>query len=377
MPADRRIVLINAVSAVFGGGITVARSLTAAMARQRPSYRFVLFCSHPEVSAGPYPENVECVELLGLRSRLRRWWWEQTALPREVKRRGADVMLLLGGFASFATSAPQVAVWQNATIFAPPLAGWPLALSVYIRFQRWVQGLSMKCVSDNVFLTRDSIEKASRCWSLEVIPHRFIYNGVDDQIVIADHQLSEEREQVALSIGHSYFHKNYENLIDGMACYRDHYGDSLSLEIVGGAFDESYHAGLERRIRDLGLEKIVRMTGHADRQQISQKLSRARIYVVTSILETFGLTVLEAMGAGVPVVAASATCLPEVCGEAAVLCDPYDPEDIAKKMHQVASDLDLQRDLQRRGFERVKQFTWERSASGYIDALEDAMATSE
>jgi len=286
-------------------------------------------------------------------------------------------MLLLGGFASFASSAPQVAVWQNATIFTPPLAGWPLALSAYIKLQRWVQGISMRRVADNVFLTRDSIEKASRCWSLEVIPHRFIYNGVDDQIVIADHQLPEEREQVALSIGHSYFHKNYQNLIDGMACYRDHYGDSLSLEIVGGAFDKSYHASLERRIRDLGLEKIVRMTGPADRQQISQKLSRARIYVVTSILETFGLTVLEAMGAGVPVVAASATCLPEICGEAAVLCDPYDPEDIAKKMHEVASDPDLQRDLQRRGFERVKQFTWERSASGYIDALEEAMATSK
>ncbi len=377
MPADRRIVLINAVSAVFGGAITVARSLTTAMARQRPSHRFVLFCSHPEVSAGPYPENVECVELLALRSRLRRWWWEQTALPREVRRRSADVMLLLGGFASFASSAPQVAVWQNATIFTPPLAGWPLALSAYIKLQRWVQGISMRRVADNVFLTRDSIEKASRCWSLEVIPHRFIYNGVDDQIVIADHQLPEEREQVALSIGHSYFHKNYQNLIDGMACYRDHYGDSFSLEIVGGAFDKSYHASLERRIRDLGLEKIVRMTGPADRQQILQKLSRARIYVVTSILETFGLTVLEAMGAGVPVVAASATCLPEICGEAAVLCDPYDPEDIAKKMHEVASDPDLQRDLQRRGFERVKQFTWERSASGYIDALEEAMATSK
>jgi glycosyltransferase involved in cell wall biosynthesis len=376
MPADRRIVLINAVSAVFGGGITVARSLTAAMARQRPSYRFVLLCSHPEVSAGPYPENVECVELPGLRSRLRRWWWEQTALPREARRRRADVMLLLGGFASFASSLPQVAVWQNATIFAPPLAGWPLTLSAYIRLQRWIQGISMRRVTDNVFLTRDSIELASKCWSLEAIPHRFIYNGFGDQIVISDHRSLEEREPIALSIGHSYFHKNYENLIDGMARYRDRYGDSLSLEIVGGAFDESYHADLERKIRDLGLEKTVKMTGLADRPQVAQKLSRARIYVVTSILETFGLTVLEAMGAGVPVVAASATCLPEVCGEAAVFCDPYDPEDIADKIHQVVSDRDLQRDLQRRGFERVKQFTWERSAADYICALDNALVPS-
>jgi glycosyltransferase involved in cell wall biosynthesis len=269
-----------------------------------------------------------------------------------------------------------VAVWQNATIFAPPLAGWPLTLSAYIRLQRWIQGISMRRVTDNVFLTRDSIELASKCWSLEAIPHRFIYNGFGDQIVISDHRSLEEREPIALSIGHSYFHKNYENLIDGMARYRDRYGDSLSLEIVGGAFDESYHADLERKIRDLGLEKTVKMTGPADRPQVAQKLSRARIYVVTSILETFGLTVLEAMGAGVPVVAASATCLPEVCGEAAVFCDPYDPEDIADKIHQVVSDRDLQRDLQRRGFERVKQFTWERSAADYICALDNALVPS-
>jgi glycosyltransferase involved in cell wall biosynthesis len=285
-------------------------------------------------------------------------------------------MLLLGGFASFASSVPQVAVWQNPNPFTPPLAGWPWLLSVYIRVQRWIQGISMRRVTDNVFLTRDSIERASNYWSLEAIPHRFIYSGVDDQIVISDHRPPEERDPVALSIGHSYFHKNYENLIDGMARYRHNYGESLTLEIVGAPFDKPYHAGLERRIRDLGLEKTVRMTGPAVRQEIAQKLSRARIYVVTSILETFGLTVLEAMAAGAPVVAARATCLPEVCGEAAVLCDPYDPEDIAKKLHQVASNLDLQQDLQRRGFERVKQFTWDRSASNYIGALEGAMAAS-
>jgi glycosyltransferase involved in cell wall biosynthesis len=70
---------------------------------------------------------------------------------------------------------------------------------------------------------------------------------------------------------------------------------------------------------------MVRMTGLASREEVTEKLARARVYVVTSVLETVGLTVLEAMGVGVPVVASYASCLPEVCEDAVVYCDPATP----------------------------------------------------
>jgi nucleoside-diphosphate-sugar epimerase len=70
---------------------------------------------------------------------------------------------------------------------------------------------------------------------------------------------------------------------------------------------------------------MVRMTGLASREEVTEKLARARVYVVTSVLETVGLTVLEAMGVGVPVVASYASCLPEVREDAVVYCDPATP----------------------------------------------------
>jgi glycosyltransferase involved in cell wall biosynthesis len=374
MPDACHVVIINAVSSTFGGGITVAQYLTAALARLRPAYRFVLYHSQDAVGRFAYPENVERVHLSALLSRPRRWWWEQTELPREAARRSADVVLLLGGFASFRCRVPQVAVWQNATIFAPPPGRRPLREKAYDRLQRRVQRASFRCVTDNVFLTRDSIEMTAGYRSLEGIPHRYIHSGVDlEKITLAQPKPPEERERLALSIGHTYFHKNYENMIDAVARYREHHGDPLPLEIVGMAYDRAHHASLERRIRDRGLTSLVRMTGLATPEQVADKLARARVYVVTSVLETFGLTVLEAMGAGVPVVAANATCLPEVCGDAVIYCDPHDPDDIADRIHQVASDVDLQRDLQRRGLERVQHFSWDRSAADYMDTLEAAM----
>lgn len=374
MSEVRRVVIVNAVSSTFGGGITVAQCLTEAMARRRPDERFVLFHSHADVGAFCYPENVECVHTAELVDRPRRWWWEQARLPAEADRRGAAVILQLGGFASFRARVPQVSVWQNATIFAEAAVKRPLREEVYIRVQRRIQAASMRRVDDNVFLTDDSVKVASQCWPLDDIPHRFIHSGVDvERLTVSRPAPPEERDALCLSIGHSYFHKNYENMIDAVGRYRERYGDPLPLEIVGAPYDTAHHQALLQRIRDADLTDLVRMTGLASREEVGVKLARARIYVVTSVLETFGLTVLEAMGAGVPVVASRATCLPEVCGDAAVYCDPYDPDDIADQLHRVISDVALQQELQRRGLDRVKHFSWERSASAYLQAL-DAVA---
>ena len=373
MPDASHVVIVNAVSSTFGGGITVARSLSAAMARLRPSIRMLLYYSHEEVGRFDYPGNVELIHLPELISRPRRWWWEQTALPGEAKRRHADALLLLGGFACFRSALPQVAVWQNATIFAAAPVKRPWREDLYIGVQRRVQGASMRRVADNVFLTRDSIEVASRCWPLDEIPHRFIHSGVDlEGLSVAEPAAPEDREDFALSIGHTYYHKNYGAMIDAMARYRERFGNAPPLEIVGAAYDAAHHAFLEARIRERGLEGQVRMVGLAGREEVARALARARVYVVTSVLETFGLTVLEAMGAGVPVVASNATCLPEVCGDAALYCDPRDPDDIAHKLHRVTSDLELQLDLQQRGLARVQHFSWERSAEEYLSALEAA-----
>jgi len=59
-----------------------------------------------------------------------------------------------------------------------------------------------------------------------------------------------------------------------------------------------------------------------------------------------------------------------VCGDAVLYCDPNDPADIADRLHQLATDEDLQRKLQIRGLERIEFFSWDRSAESYLDLIE-------
>jgi glycosyltransferase involved in cell wall biosynthesis len=99
----------------------------------------------------------------------------------------------------------------------------------------------------------------------------------------------------------------------------------------------------------------------------------ARLLVLPSFDEGFGLPVLEAMSLGVPVVAADRGALPEVAGDAALLVDPEEPESIALAMEQVLDDSRLARRLGERGLRRAAAFTWARSAELTRAAYERAI----
>jgi glycosyltransferase involved in cell wall biosynthesis len=105
-----------------------------------------------------------------------------------------------------------------------------------------------------------------------------------------------------------------------------------------------------------------RHVGHVSDNQLKALYMSARAFIFPSFYEGFGLPALEAMACGCPVIAADIPSLREVCGDAAVYCDPYRPLDIAEKIRLVMADKMLRDDLRRRGLERARLFTWEKCA---------------
>ena len=99
----------------------------------------------------------------------------------------------------------------------------------------------------------------------------------------------------------------------------------------------------------------------------------ATALVWPSLNEGFGLPVLEAFAAGLPVVTSNTTSLPEVAGDAALLVDPENTGDIADAMRQMATDDALRSDLRARGRARAKQFTWDRTARQTIEVYRKAI----
>lgn len=111
----------------------------------------------------------------------------------------------------------------------------------------------------------------------------------------------------------------------------------------------------------------IRATGYLDREDVRALLAASSMLVLPSLEEGFGLPVIEAMAAGLPVVCSAGSALSEVAGEAALLVDALDANGLARSVERLLDDAGLALDLRRRGRERARLFDWDRTARLTVD----------
>ncbi|KJE27557.1 glycosyl transferases group 1 family protein [Geobacillus kaustophilus] len=154
--------------------------------------------------------------------------------------------------------------------------------------------------------------------------------------------------------------KNLNRLLKAYEIIRTNLKEELHLVFVGGLGMRSEE--LIREIEKSQFKDSIIMTGYVPDEDLPILYSNAEVFVYPSLYEGFGLPVLEAMGYGVPVVTSNVSSLPEVGGEAALYCDPYDVESIAYTIEKVLLSPTLQKQLREKSLERSKLFSWEKTA---------------
>jgi glycosyltransferase involved in cell wall biosynthesis len=181
-----------------------------------------------------------------------------------------------------------------------------------------------------------------------------------------------EREYV-LYVSNLWFYKNPDGAIRAFARQREKFGDDLDLLIVGPD-DYQRTPALRSLAAECQVADRVRFLGKVDYHQLLQLYAGARVMLYPSLAETFGKPVVEAMRSRVPVVAARATCLPEIVGDAGLLVDPADIEGMAEALHSASADDCLRQDLIARGVRRAQRFSWSDTARGTLQMCLDAVA---
>lgn len=290
------------------------------------------------------------------RLRFARILWEQTVLPLEASRYRLDVLFNPGFTAPVVGPCPCVTVFHDLQHKRHPehfrwfdLPFWRLLLWSSAHRSRDLIAVSNATREDLLLFYKLPAER------ITVIPH-----GVEPAFFRLDRT---RPKPYLLCVSTLHPHKNLDRLIRAYARSR------RRLRLVLAGMRGFHTRSLDSLIGGLGLADCVQLTGWIPREDLYRLYERAHAFVYPSTFEGFGMPVLEAMAAAIPVACADIPPLREVAGEGVLYFDPLDEDAMVTALDRIASDEPLRGKLAAAGPARARQFTWERAAESTLGVL--------
>ncbi len=371
---NNRKIAVNATYATqnpTGLGVYTYELLTELL---KAEYEFVVYASSNDLKR-LYPDKVIRVSprtspALGFKGHLARLLWQQTILPIKLWRRKAS---LLYSTVPEGVINPFFKQKQIITIHDIIPAKYPQLhpkMKYHFHYDLPIllrNAQAVICVSENT--KKDVID----FYGIKDKPIGVIYEGYNRQRFYPRVKGVVHKRygwgKYLLYIGDMRPYKNLERNLEAFA--RLNRAD-LKL-VIGGGKDPRFYPGLKKKVVELSLKDRVVFLGYVSDKDLPQLYSEAEAFVFPSLYEGFGLPPLEAMACGCPVVASNAASLPEVCGEAAHYVDPYSIESMAEGIFRVLTDENLRDTMIRRGLERVKLFSWQKTAQEVLNVFEEVL----
>ena len=337
-------VAINARAAVRGeiGGVErVARELAARLpALERGRYRVI----RPPAALAHRAGHA----------------WEQAALP--LLARGAELILSPANLAPLASRRNVVVIHDLAALrhpewYSAPYAAWQGALLP--RLARRARRI----------VTVSEFSRSELTGLLGVAPERVavVPNGVDERF---SPDVDPAPARAAFGLGE----RPYALVVGTRIARKNVAALQAAAHALADAGIDLVAAGGGRSYMETGDAPPARALGYVPDDLLPALYTGARVLLMPSLYEGFGLPVLEAMASGVPVVAADRAALPEACGGAALLVDPDDARALAEAAIKAATDDDLRATLIEHGRARATRYTWDRTARMTDEVIAEALA---
>ena len=349
-------------------------------------YRILSTCQLPERPQVPASMRWEVMPPGGLAGRsaaMEKLFWEQRAFPRAAHTLKADIM--------------------HIPYFAPPRRtyGIPSIVTIHdvisqrlpeyrasLRLRAYTQFVARAAPRAAAVIAVSNHGKQDIAATLGIPPERIYvtYEAPDPRFTPASYEAQLNLRQrlglrgpFVLNVGGMDARKNIAGLIQAFAeVYRQFGNPDLRLFIAGDPAKLSAGAlfpDWRPLARDLGIGDHIICAPVAE-DDLAPLYSAADCFAFTSLYEGFGLTPLEAMACGAPVVCSNRTSLPEVVGEAGLLVEPTDSAAFSAAILRVLTSLQTAQELRARGIARAGQFTWERVARQTVAVYEETFKRS-
>ncbi len=198
-----------------------------------------------------------------------------------------------------------------------------------------------------------------------------VYNGLKSNLKKSNQNLRKKyslnkTDRIILFVGSDESKKNFFTLLKAFSELKE---ENLVLVKIGSkwAFNKkNQRKKFEEFIKEKNLQEKVKFFDFLPEQDLIDFYFESEVFVCPSFFEGFGLTLIEAMACGCPVISSNKTSLPEIAGNSALFFNPENQTELKEKLSEILKDKKLQKGLIRKGFQNIKRFNWNKSAKKLV-----------
>ena len=354
-------VLVLMAGREAGGPETYEVEMLRALAAIDRDNEYVVYCTGEEAprAIGVVQDNFR-YSVLSPRSRAISL---TVSLPAQLMRDGVDFLHSTFTPPPFAVRPEMLTMHCLSSFVHPefysPLIAWRLNNLLRIGMRR------AKCV---LCVSQSTADDVHNRFGVERDRLAVAYNGVSPKFSPVDPSTASAlvRDRLgidgpyALFVGKLEPRKNVMRLLEAFARFKRDTRSDTRLLLAGNRTKVT--PAIERQIAELGIADAVIQPGYVPSELLTPLYGAARMFLLPSLWEGFGIPIVEAMACGTPVLTSNVTCLPEIAGDAAVIVDPHSADSIAGGIARLDASQELRDTLSERGLARAGMFTWDNSA---------------
>ncbi|MBE0649743.1 MAG: glycosyltransferase family 4 protein [Bacteroidales bacterium] len=344
--------------------------------KAHPEHRFYFLFDRPFDPEFVFAENVTPV-VIGPPARhpVLHYLWFEMMLPGALKKIKPDLFISPDAYNSLASPFRNMVVIHD------------LNFEHYPEFMPWKDRVYYRYFSPKYAEKADHIVTVSEFTKqdifnlynipmekITVIPNgaHALYTPLTEEKKSAIRQEFLQGKQYFIFIGALNPRKNIARMLRAFDTYKKTNQTDTKLVIVG---DKMYwNREMELSYRGLKHKADVLFTGRQEPERLKDLLGAALALVYVPLFEGFGIPVVEAFHAEVPVISSKITSIPEVAGDAALLVDPFNREAIADAMKRITFDADLRKELTEKGKKRGALYSWDKTAEMFWSSIESVLS---
>lgn len=301
--------------------------------------------------------------------------WEQWALPRAARKAGVDMLHCTSNTAPIWCDIPLVLTLHDIIFLEPrDKKNKSLYQNLGYFYRRWnVPRILKKC---RRIITVSDFELGNIKQKLQLPDSqlKMIYNGYNEWFRPIENDKQQYRKYIA-DAGYFFFlgntdpKKNTERTLVAYAKYLEL--SEVKRPLLMADLDQEYLNGIIERNGIEAIRDHIVIPGYIINSDLPYIYNNAFAFLYTSLRESFGIPLLEAMACGTPVITSNKSSMPEIAGHDAILINPESSDEIALKMLQLERDTDFYQRQKAVGLERAKLFSWRKTTENLLRLYEE------